>query len=390
MIQNNEINQIADNKDQIIIVGAGIAGLSLAIQLAEKKIPCIVLEARENFGGATSGVRISAKGVRMLEKMGIRNIGENTEKLTMYFGKKQISFDVKNTPGASPAIIVTRLAVFEKLRERINDLGIKVIYNFTLDNAIENTDGVIAISTAEQRIQGKYLVGADGVGSKTRRLLNPESDSGKQYAGYLGIGFIYPSDEKVEMSLFNNINGNIGLGSIGKISSNDTHKNNFLWMHIHMTEAEAKALTDEDVYEQITKRAKDWPLYLQQIFQECKTNPQTVFIHQPVYNGSVPNKWYSDRMFLIGDAAHPYGPGGQGISMAMMDAEALCDLFVNGITEERKANFQMTRAAIAKEKGESAEERNKPENQITTKWGLIYKGLLMKAVHLFNGGKIEF
>jgi 2-polyprenyl-6-methoxyphenol hydroxylase-like FAD-dependent oxidoreductase len=92
---------------------------------------------------------------------------------------------------------------------------------------------------------------------------------------------------------------------------------------------------------------------------------------------------------LIGDAAHPYGPGGQGISMAMMDAEALCDLFTNGLTEEKKANFQTTRAAIAKEKGESAEKRNKPENQITTKWGLIYKGFLMKAWHLFNGGKIE-
>jgi hypothetical protein len=87
----------------------------------------------------------------------------------------------------------------------------------------------------------------------------------------LGIGFIYPSDEKVEMSLFNNINGNVGLGSIGKISTNDTHKNNFLWMHIHMTEAEA--ITDKEVYEQITERAKNWTPYLQQIFQECKTNP---------------------------------------------------------------------------------------------------------------------
>ena len=74
------MTQTIDNIDQIIIVGAGIAGLSLAIQLTEKKIPCIVLEARDSFGGATSGVRISAKGVRVLEKMGIHDIGEKTEK----------------------------------------------------------------------------------------------------------------------------------------------------------------------------------------------------------------------------------------------------------------------------------------------------------------------
>ena len=382
MIQNNK-------EDQVIIVGAGIAGLSLAIQLTEKKISCVVLEARESFGGATSGVRISAKGVRILEKMGIRNIGENSEKLMMYFGKNQVKFDIQNDKGASPAIIVTRLAVFEKLHKRINELGIKVIYNFKLGNAIENTDGVVAVSTDGQRIQGKYLVGADGVGSKVRSLLNPDSYSNKRYAGYLGLGFIFPSDEKVEMSLFNSISGNIGLGSIGKISSTDTGKNNFLWTHIHMTEAEAKAMTDNDVYEQISERAKNWTPYLQEIFQEIRTNPKTVLYHQPVYNGSVPDKWYSDRLFLIGDAAHPYGPGGQGISLAMLDAEALCDLFANGITEEKKANFQRTRAAIAKSKGESSEERNKPENQITTKRGLFFKGLLMKAFHLLKGGKME-
>ncbi|ANH81872.1 hypothetical protein A8C56_13615 [Niabella ginsenosidivorans] len=382
MIQEN-------GKDQIIIIGAGIAGLSLAIQLTEKKIPCVVLEARASFGGATSGVRISAKGVKVLENMGIRNIGESTEKLVMYFGNTQVKFDVKNTPGASPAIIVTRLAVFEKLRERINELGIKVIYNFKLDNAIEHADSVEAVSSNGQSISGKYLVGADGVGSKVRRLLNPGSNSDKRYAGYLGIGFIYPSDKKVEMSLFNNINGNIGLGSIGKIKPGDAYNNNFLWMHIHMTETAAKAITDKEVYEQITERAKNWTPYLQQIFQECKTNPKTVLYHQPVYNGSVPDKWYSDRMFLIGDAAHPYGPGGQGISLAMMDAEALCDLLANGMTEEKKANFQTARASIAKEKGESAEERNKPENQTSTKWGLMFKSILMKALHLFSGGKME-
>ena len=378
-----------NNKDQVIIAGAGIAGFSLAIQLAEKKIPCVVLEARTSFGVATTGVRISAKGVRVLENMGIRNIGENTEKLMMYFGSSKVAFDIENEKGASPAIIVTRLAVFEKLFERINDLGITVIYNFTLDNVIENADGVVAVSSEGVNIQGKYLVGADGVGSKVRRLLNQGSNSDKRYAGYLGIGFIFSSDEKVEMSLFNSINGNIGLGSIGKISANDTHKNNFLWTHIHMTESEATAITDQEIYEQIGERAKNWTPCLQQIFQACKANPQTVLYHLPVYNGIVPDKWYSDKLFLMGDAAHPYGPGGQGISMALMDAEALCNLFVVGVTEEKKANYQSLRAAIAKAKGESAEERNKPENQIATKWGLMFKSLFMKVYHLFKGGKMK-
>jgi 2-polyprenyl-6-methoxyphenol hydroxylase-like FAD-dependent oxidoreductase len=381
--------QITKNNDHVIIVGAGIAGLSLAIQLTEKNIPCTVIEARESFGGATSGVRISAKGVRVLENMGICHIGESTEKLVMYFGENKVMFDTHKMQGSSPAIIVTRLAVFEKLRERIKELGIEVIYNFKLVNVIENAETIEAISKDGKSVQGTYLVGTDGVGSKVRKLLNPDSDAEKRYAGYLGIGFIYPSDEKVEMSLFNNINGNIGLGSIGKIHPNDTYQNNFLWTHIHMTEAEAEATTDKDVYDQITEKAKHWNHYLQHIFEECKANPKTILYHQPVYNGSVPNKWYSNRMFIIGDAAHPYGPGGQGISIALLDAEALCEIFVSGITEEKMANFQTTRATIAKEKGESAEERNKPENQLATEEELLTKYQFMKDVHQSTNGKME-
>ncbi|WP_055076624.1 NAD(P)/FAD-dependent oxidoreductase [Pseudanabaena sp. 'Roaring Creek'] len=348
-----------------------------------------MLEARESFGGVTSGVRISAKGVRVLEKIGIHNIGENTEKLVMYFGTKHIKFDVKNEKDASPAILVTRLAVFEKLRERINELGINIIYKYKLDNVIENADNVVAVSSDGKKIQGKYLVGADGVGSKVRSLLNAGGTSEKRYAGYLGLGFIYPSDEKIEMSLFNILNGNIGLGSIGKISPDDTCNNNFLWAHIHMSEAEAKAISDKEVFERIAERAKGWTPHLRQVFQEIKANPKTILYHQPVYNGNLPSKWFNDRLFLIGDAAHPYGPGGQGISLAMLDAEALCSLFTNELTEEKKINFQITRAAIAKEKGESSEERNKPENQITSNFGLWWKGVFMKGFHLFSGGKIE-
>jgi salicylate hydroxylase len=380
---------MTNNKDQIIIVGAGIAGLSLAIQLAQKNIPSVVLESRTHFGGSTSGVRISTKGVKVLGKIGVYNIGESTEKLLMYFGSRQIAFDVKNAEDENSAIMVTRLAVFEKLWERISELKIPVLYNFKLDKVIENNESVEAIAVDGQSITGKYLVGADGVGSKVRSILNSGINSDKRYAGYLGIGFIYPSDDKIEMSLFSSINGNVGLGSIGKIKPNDSYKNNFLWTHIHVTETEAIAITDQEVYRQINERTKCWSPNLRQIFQEIRSNPKTVLYHQPVYNGNIPNKWYSDKLILIGDAAHPYGPGGQGISMALLDAEALCGLFVNGISEEDKFNFQTIRAEVAKSKGESAEDRNKPENQITSNFGLYWKYVLMKVVHLFNRSKME-
>lgn len=375
-------------ESKIIIVGAGIAGLSLAVLLTQKGIPCIVLESRDHFGAATSGVRISSKGVRVLHQMGLPQLGENSERLIMHFGKKKVDFTVQRNPAEPPAIIVTRLALFEKLREQVESLGIEVRYNFKLIHVTEETNRVIAVAEDGRQVEGKYLVGADGVGSKVRSLLNPGLQAEKRYAGYLGIGLIFPSETKEEMSLYAHVNGNVGLGSIGKISEVHPYKSNFLWLHIHMSEQEAKTISDEEVQAQIVERAKKWPPYLQNVYREAVADSRSILYHQPVYNGSLPERWYSERLFLIGDAAHPYGPGGQGISLAMVDAEALSELLVDHPTEEQKANFQRTRAAEAKAKGESAEDRSKPEKQITSPLKLMVKGIVMQGYRLFRGGKI--
>src|SRR5699024_3032029 len=95
-------------------------------------------------------------------------------------------------------------------------------------------------------------------------------------------------------------------------------------------------------------------------------------------------------MILIGDAAHPYGPGGNGISMALKDAEDLCDLFLDGeLNEEKMAAFQKRRTIEAQGHGEGAEKRNKPENQITSRWRIFLNGLFMKFYHLFNHGVLK-
>lgn len=378
------------NKDQIIIVGAGIAGLSLAIQFAENKIPCLILEKRKNFDGPTSGVRISAEGVRVLEKMRIKEIGMSSERVVRYLGNIKIDFKVSNPEGYSPEIIVTRLAVYEKLMERIKALGIEIISGFEVSNVTEHPDGVEVVSDSGQRITGKFLVGADGVGSTIRKILNPGHGSRKNYAGYLGIGLITPNEAKVNMSLYQNHKSQVGMASIGKTNASDPNDNIFLWTHLYMPEVEAKAMTEKAALKMMENESKNWRPEVRKIFEMYKANPESVLSFSPVYNGKIPAFWHSKRMILIGDAAHPYGPGGNGISMALKDAEDLCGLFLDDeLTEEKMAAFQKNRTAEAQEHGEGAEERNKPENQITSRWRIILSGLFMKGYHLFNHGELK-
>jgi 2-polyprenyl-6-methoxyphenol hydroxylase-like FAD-dependent oxidoreductase len=378
------------NKDQVIIIGAGIAGLSLAIQLAENKIACIVLEERHDFAGVTSGVRISSQGVRVLEKMKIRNVGMNTERTIMHYGSIIADFASGNPAGTSPAIVVTRLAVYEKLMEKVKLMGVEVITGFKLLNAIEHPDGVEVIAETGQKVTGQFLVGADGVGSTIRKILNPNQNSGKTYAGYLGVGLITPSDMKIEMSLYQHPGNHVGVASIGKVSSSDVNNNVFLWTHLYMAEQEAKAMTNEMVMKMLDAKSQGWSLELRKVFEMCKTDSKLIIAHGPVYNGKVPSSWFSKNIILIGDAAHPYGPGGQGISMALKDAEALCAMLLSGdMSEEKKEIFQKNRAEEAKKLGESAEARNKPEKQITSRWGIFFRGVVIKLYHFFNRGVLK-
>ena len=63
-------------------------------------------------------------------------------------------------------------------------------------------------------------------------------------------------------------------------------------------------------------------------------------------------------MILIGDAAHPYGPGGQGISMALKDAKALCDVIAARLYRRGEKGIPAKPRWEARTLGEAAEKRN--------------------------------
>jgi len=374
------------SSEKVIIVGAGVAGLSLAIMLAEQNIESQVLESRQEFDGPTSGVRISVEGVKVLKFLKVDSIGEDTERVDMRFGGVSVSFSCSEH-GAS-AIIVTRLALHEKLMKRAHSLGIRVVTGFKVASMAESADGVEVKSDSNERVSGTLLVGADGVGSTLRQILNPAQGSTKTYAGYLGVGFITTDETKIEMTLHSYPGHQVGIASCGKVNEAATKKSIFMWTHIRMPEEDAKRATRASVEAELARRAERWSPELGSKYDLYAKGADGILAYGPVYNGKPPGRWYSNRMILSGDAAHPYGPGGQGISMALKDAKALCGVIARGFTEDEKKGFQRSRAQEARTLGEAAEKRNS-KNSSSTKWGVLAEGVAMKAVEIFARGKLR-
>ncbi|MCF1464962.1 FAD-dependent monooxygenase [Agrobacterium vitis] len=375
------------NNENVIIVGAGVAGLSLAIMLAGQNIKSQVLESRQRFDGPTSGVRISAEGVRILRLMKVASIGEDTKRVDMRLGGLSASFSAREHD--TSAIMVTRLALHEQLMKRARALGIPVLTGFKVASVTETVTGIEVTSESNEKANGTLLVGADGVGSTLRHILNPGQSSTKTYAGYLGVGFITEDETKIEMTLHSYPGHQVGIASCGKVNEAATKNSIFMWTHIRMPEADAKRATRASVEAELARRAERWRPELRSKYDLYTKDADAMLAFGPVYNGKPPGRWYSNRTILIGDAAHPYGPGGQGISMALKDAKALCDVIARGFTDDDKKEFQRSRAEEARTLGEAAEKRNSKESS-STKWGILAEGVVMKAVEIFTRGTMRF
>lgn len=373
--------------EKVIIVGAGVAGLSLAIMLAEQNIDCRVLEMRQRFDGTTSGVRISAEGVEVLKFMNLNSIGEDTRRVDMRLGLLSASFSAAEQE--TSAIMVTRLALHEQLMKRALSLGISILTGFKVAGMTSTAHGVEVTSESNEKVNGTLLVAADGVGSTLRRILNPGQDSTKTYAGYLGVGVIVKDEAKIEMTLHSYSGHQVGTASCGKVCESATGNSIFMWTHIRMPEEDAKLATRASVEAELSGRAEHWRPELKGKYDLYVKDADAVLAFGPVYNGKPPSRWYDGRTILSGDAAHPYGPGGQGISMALKDAKALCGVIARGFTEDEKKEFQRSRAEEARAFGEAAERRNSKESA-STHWGIFAEGVAMKALEIFTRGTLKF
>jgi 2-polyprenyl-6-methoxyphenol hydroxylase-like FAD-dependent oxidoreductase len=205
----------------------------------------------------------------------------------------------------------------------------------------------------------------------------------------LGVGFFTEDEAKIEMTLHSYPGHQVGIASCGKMSEASTKNSVFMWTHIRMPEEEAKLATRISVEEELGKRAERWHPELKRKYYLYSSDADAVLAFGPVYNGKPPSQWYSNRMILIGDAAHPYGPGGQGISMALKDAEALCNTIICGFANNEKEEFQRSRANEARALGEAAQKRN-AKGSSSTKLGILADGLIMKAMQIVTRGKMKF
>jgi len=304
-----------------VVIGGGIAGTVAAIALHQVGVVPVVHEAREaNSDGIGAFLTIADNGLAALAPLGldqvVGDLGMPTRRMHLTSGRT--GRDLGST--GMRARTLSRSDLYQALRLEAERRGIEIRYGKQIMAAEPIGAGVRAGFTDNTCTTGDLLIGADGLHSRTRTLLDPAAPAAR-YVGLLNTGGHAP-DLHLEAPVGD---AHFVFGRrcfFGWFTAPDAGT----WWF-----ANPPARTDPGRQALAAISPQEWRSRLQGLFADDRSPAAEaidataeIFAPWATYDFPKVPVWHDDRMVIIGDAAHATSPSaGQGASMAIEDAVVL-------------------------------------------------------------------
>ena len=187
----------------ILIAGGGIAGLSLALGLARRGFGSHIVERRDAFSESGAGIQISPNGVRALDVLGIRAALEplagRPREILVYAGasgrilqRLPLGDWIEARHGA-PYLVAHRRDLQTALLDAVRrEPSIHVTTGFDISGFRETGQSMRLHDAIGDAIEGRALVGADGIFSVVRQQIHP--DRGPRFAGRTAARAVIPAE----------------------------------------------------------------------------------------------------------------------------------------------------------------------------------------------------
>jgi 2-polyprenyl-6-methoxyphenol hydroxylase-like FAD-dependent oxidoreductase len=311
-----------------LVIGGGVAGPVAAMALQRAGIPATVYEAHlpvaEEVG---SYLTVATNGLDALRAIDAHTpvlaAGFPTPTNVLWSGSGRRLGAVTNggvLPDGTTSHTVKRARLYRALHQEAASRGIQVEYGKRLVGAEATPDGgVVARFEDGTQATGDLLVGADGVHSPTRRLLDPAAPGGR-YVGLVNFGGYTPDHAAgAEPGNWHMIFGRRAFFGHVVDPAGGT-----VWFANVPRPPVSKAERDATTPEQ-------WQRQLVDLFA-ADHGPAADLIAAGRLELAGDNTndlpqvptWHKGPMVIVGDAAHAPSPtSGQGASMAAEDAVVL-------------------------------------------------------------------
>lgn len=305
----------------VLVVGGGIGGMSAAIVLGRLGIAVDVVELDPEWRVYGAGITITGPTLRAFKQLGIYDavmadayVGQGIqvcsvsgEPLRLLATPTPAGSDVAGSGG------IMRPVLHRILSAATLASGAQVRLGLSIDALEQGADRVTATFTNGKSATYDAVIGADGLFSRTRQLVFPRAPQ-PEYVGQFIWRVTVPRDPAIDRRHF-------FLGGPVKVGLNPVSRDE-MYMFV-LESAPAKVKLEEGVlvprlkallasYGGAVARVRD---SLDHRFQ---------IIARPLEAFLLPPPWYSGRVMLIGDAAHPTTPQlASGAGMAVEDALVL-------------------------------------------------------------------
>ena len=318
---------------QVLVVGAGPAGASLACVLARRGVRVVLLERQRDFAREFRGEVLLPDGVDALHQMGLAGAlaaapHAKLESVAIYANRRRLA-DVALDPalfGGRDPMAVSQPALLEAIvAEAEREPSFTFVRGATVRDLLRDGDRVTGVRfdtpEGERRVSADLVVGSDGRASIVRRkgglhaseqappmdivwckmpaLPGLRGARGYVGGGHLLIAYATHGDQlQVAWAILKGSFGEVHRGIPEWIEAMAAHVSDDLAAHL-------RAHAD----------AADHPFLLDAVSDRVLT-------------------WSLPGALVLGDAAHTMSPvGGQGLNMALRDAIVAANHLVPALAE---------------------------------------------------------
>ena len=308
----------------VVIIGAGVAGLTLATFLRTGGVACVVLERRDRAYVETrqrAGV-VDARNVRMFERWGLADrllAGPVAQTIDYRTDGVSRVFEITGDDASEGRFCTQQMLVANLLRVLIDELGGDVRFEVD-DVAIANEERrrpQVGYTDASGRheIACDHIAGCDADRGVSRASI-PDGvlTTVTHEFGYAWLAALVEAPVKAHP-----IMGVSGHGFVAQLPRGPQRSRYYLQCALSDGPAD---WPDERIWDEIRLRMGD-PSIEDAVVHDRDFVPLRSVVHSPMQHGN---------LFLAGDAAHLVPPtGAKGMNLALFDVDVLAQALVSAV-----------------------------------------------------------
>ncbi|MDX2221567.1 MAG: FAD-dependent monooxygenase [Rhodospirillaceae bacterium] len=318
------------SNDRILIIGAGIGGLALALALQRRCVPVAVFERAPELGEVGAGVMLTPNSNLVLTHLGVF---DDVTRTATRPGRTQVRHyqtgaemsttdlgDAFTARFGKPYYDVHRVDIHSALHRAVaaNDPAC-IRTSHGLVDVAETANGVRTVFENGATAEGRALVGCDGVRSIVRAKAGATDNA--RYTGNLAWRGLVPVERLPDHQRGPEIT--IWTGPRHHVVEY-TIRNGRVKNYVAIANADGWVEEGWSVRSPVSDALDEFAGWHADVRAIIAATPADACYKWGLFDRDPLDRWSTDRITLLGDAAHPMLPFmAQGAAMALEDAVVL-------------------------------------------------------------------